>query len=127
VYTELHKNVPGVIGWLIGVALPLLYAVVGRWVFIPLEETGERQIYLATSEKFGAKEGNANGVGRGKIEVAKGSDEVVGSGVYSVNYDGEKRTDASIAALRKLRKDGAREKVWEHMMGEFDRIAGVLD
>lgn len=124
VLTDLHKDIPGVGGWLLAVAFPLVYWIFGRWLFVELHECAERQVYFATSDKFKASQGGSTGVPRGNEVVSDGSAGTAGSGVYSVNWDGEERKKDSLNHLRRLRGEGVEEKVWSHVTGEFDRITG---
>lgn len=56
--------------------------------------------------------------------TSRGSDGVIGSGVYSISWDGEGPTERPIGVLEGLRKDGVRDLAWEHFVGEFDRVSG---
>jgi hypothetical protein len=124
VYTNLHKSAPGALGWLFYIVITTWYVLLGRWAFLPIEECGQRQVYLATSRRYKAKSGHALCVEvEGKTEVSKGSDGVVGSGIYSVSWDGEGPTDKSEAILNELRSRGVGEVVWKHFMDQFDRVA----
>lgn len=125
VLTELHKDVAGFLGLVFGIALPLAYWLFGTWLFVELEECGERQVYLATSDKYEPSLGKSVGISLGDEVVANGSDSAAGSGVYSVNWDGEERKKESLAHLHRLRNEGVKEKVWSHLTGEFDRITGA--
>jgi hypothetical protein len=127
VYTNLGKNASGVVAMLYRTIITLLYLILGNWMFVSLEESGERHVFLATSKKYPPREGNAGGVSLGDFGVAKGSDDVVGSGMYSVNYDGEKRNEESTTVLKELRRKGVKEIVWNHITAEFVRIAGDDD
>ncbi|KAH7408729.1 hypothetical protein DE146DRAFT_606208 [Phaeosphaeria sp. MPI-PUGE-AT-0046c] len=125
VLTDLHKGVPGFFGLVIGIAFPLMYWIFGTWLFVGIEECGERQVYFATSDKYKPLRGRSAGVPRGKEVVADGSEGMAGSGMYSVNWDGEERKKESLTQLRRLRSEGVKEKVWSHFRGEFDRIVGT--
>ncbi|KAL2068063.1 hypothetical protein VTL71DRAFT_16161 [Oculimacula yallundae] len=108
---------------LIGVILRVWIWLFGWWVCVPLEECGDRHLYLATSERFKPlKREGADGV-RSKDEVvAKGSNEERGSGVYSVGADCESGSEKSWKYLREYRERGLVEDVWKHIDGEFGRI-----
>lgn len=124
VYTNLQTGAPGIIGVILRGLLPLLYYTFGYWVFVPIEEAGERQVYFATSNKYEPAQGRSTGVPLGGEEVAPGSDGLDGSGVYSVNWDGEPGSQHSLKILHELRNNGVREKVWAHMTSEYARITG---
>ena len=54
-------------------------------VFVPVDESGERHLYLATSARFPALKGGSDGVQLGDgDEIALGTTGEVGSGMYSV-------------------------------------------
>lgn len=125
VYTSLHKDTSGFLAMLFALAIEVIYALLGRWLFVPIEEVGERHVFLATSGRYKSREGKASGIPLGKgMDYGTGSDSVVGSGVYSVDWDGEGPTKGSAMALKVERQKGVREIVWAHFRTEFDRIGG---
>lgn len=92
-------------------------------VFVPLDECGERQLYMATSARYPALKGQCNGVRLGDgIEVAVGSVGDVGSGMYSVGSDCESSPSAVRQLLAGLRGRGIVEEIWRHTEEEFNRI-----
>jgi len=101
-------------------------ATVGsRWM-MPLEESGERHLYAATSERYAAKNRTEGGVpvngDFGENMVMKGSDGVNFSGAYLVGSDGEFR--ANVKVLKALRDKNAGPRVWEHTMKIFETVRG---
>jgi hypothetical protein len=92
--------------------------------FVPLDECGERHVYLATSARYPPKSGDvamaplSNG-----IKVAIGSNGELGSGVYSVGVDCETASATVLEKLRGLRENGMVDAVWNYTEGEFKRIA----
>jgi hypothetical protein len=102
-----------------------VYKVIGRWVFIPEEEVGERHLFLATSAMYKARDGAADGVKLGEgVSIARGVDGKVGSGVYSIQQNCESAVPEVEKLLAGFKKEGLVEKVWEHTEGEFKRITG---
>jgi NAD(P)-dependent dehydrogenase (short-subunit alcohol dehydrogenase family) len=93
------------------VILPL----VGPFLFLTAKDAGARALYAATNEKFGA----ANEKG---AVLEKGSNEVIGSGVYILNENDEALS--SDAILAPYRKDGTDKKIYDHTMEEYKRILG---
>jgi len=105
--------------------LPTWFRIVWRWVFVPLlgrlvtvpaEECGDRMLSLASPrypprpmDKSKSQEG-----------VAIGTDGQPGSGVYSLNWNGE--TNPNTMAYEKINKDEMRKKVWDHTMKAFEVI-----
>jgi hypothetical protein len=125
VYTSLHKNAVGAMGMVVYIIVEMMYRLFGKWMFVPLEECVERQLHAATSAIYRPRDGNARGVTLDGSHVARGSDGVEGSGVYSIDWDGERRTEQSVIALKELRTKGVGEIVWKHVSGDFERIAGT--
>lgn len=98
-------------------ALPFL-----RKYYIPFEECGDRYTFLATSSRYAAGE---EGVKVDGNETAVGSNGKIGSGVYTVDEKNESG-DASVQAiLEALRRNGVKDKVWQHVQDEFVRITGA--
>ncbi|KAJ5231824.1 uncharacterized protein N7469_006412 [Penicillium citrinum] len=82
--------------------------------FVPLDESGERHLYAATSPRFpprGTKE---------ITDVAPGSDGEKGSGAYLLNWDGNDNGNGK--ALQELRKNDAGNSVWKHTLETFESI-----
>ena len=79
--------------------------------------------YPAHSDKDGA-----SGVPlKGDVVVATGTDGDKGSGVYSVDLEGESSGSKVLDLLAGFRKEGLVERFWEHTEGEFRRIAGGVE
>ena len=109
---------------ILGVILRVWIFLFGWYVCIPLEECGERHLFLATSARYAPKESGkgADGVNmESQITVAKGSNGEVGSGVYSVGSDCESGSAASLMLLEQYRSRGLVEDVGNHINGEFMR------
>ncbi|KAF2811008.1 uncharacterized protein BDZ99DRAFT_508375 [Mytilinidion resinicola] len=123
VKTPLMDHMDGLHGFVIRTYVALL----GRWVCVPVEESGERHLYLATSARYPPAKGGEAGIGveEGVTGVAVGSTGEVGSGVYSVGWDCESSGPQVIELLAGLREKGMVEEVWKHTEGEFERITGV--
>jgi hypothetical protein len=101
------------------------FAVFGRWICVPIEECGERHLYLATSARYPAGSGQSRAVPVGDgVEVAQGTTGQVGSGVYSTLWDCENSPSAVIQLLAEYRDKGMVDAVWKHTEDEFNRIIG---
>lgn len=88
-------------------------------------EVGERHAYLCLAGAYPPRQGDdARGVAVESAAVVKGTDGVVGSGVYTVDWDNEGAPETVIELLGKYRAEGMVEKVWGHVEGEFKRITG---
>ncbi|KAI1379201.1 hypothetical protein F4677DRAFT_410912 [Hypoxylon crocopeplum] len=92
---------------------------------IPIDETGERQTYFATSARFPPRSEGADGVALGGgIDKAVGADGQPGGGVYSIDYEAEGTSERVQALMKSLSEDGTAEKIWKHTEEEFVRITG---
>lgn len=91
--------------------------------FVPLDEIGERHLYLATSARFPAMKRGSDGVQQEDgADVALGTTGESGSGVYSLGSDCESASPAVRKLLVELRKKEMVEEVWRHTEREFKRI-----
>lgn len=91
--------------------------------YVPVEESGERHLYLATSARFPSVRDRSAAVRLGDgVGVALGTTGEIGSGVYSVGWDCESASSAVRELLAELREKGMVEEVWRHTEGEFKRI-----
>ena len=74
----------------------------------------------------GSNENVAAGVPlTGEVAVARGTNGKSGSGVYSVDLDGENSGPKVEKLLADFRKEGLVEKFWKHTTEEFRRITGA--
>lgn len=123
VRTPLFDQMPGVMG----VVLRCFVTVAPRWLFVPIEESGERNVFFATSGAYPAREGNGrNGVQLGEgVDIARSVGSDTGSGVYSIDYDGTEAGQSIMDLLEQYRKEGMVQRVWEHMQEEFRRITSM--
>lgn len=91
-----------------------------------LEETGERQVFMATSSRFPPKTPSSAGVLASgvplvkNLELATGSDNVKGSGGYLVTWTGE--TNKNVDVIADYRKKGVGGIVYDHVTEVFDRV-----
>ncbi|KAK0641935.1 hypothetical protein B0T16DRAFT_431540 [Cercophora newfieldiana] len=103
--------------------------VFGPLVNLPYAEAGERQLFLATSARFPPKL-EANGAATSgvtvssEVKVSLASNGEEGSGVYSVNYEGEPGPQKVKDLLMKQRADDVVRKVWLHTEEVFTRVTG---
>lgn len=97
--------------------------------FIPNVECGERHVFLMTSAKYPARNPveDTSGIALADgVEVARGTDGLVGSGVYSIDENGESYGFKTEDVLAKLREEGALEKVWNDLETQWKRITGSV-
>ena len=126
VKTALFDRLEGILGVLIRVII----FIVGYWAFVPIEECGERQLYVATSARYPpASVGSDGGAGvplGDETDVARRTTGEIGNGTYSVKSDGESASPAVQKLLTGYRDRGMVEEVWRHTESEFDRITGQV-
>lgn len=81
------------------------------------EKVGEGIASMAEDPKFGCVVSSEAGKAEGMVA---GSDGIVGSGSYALNWDGKRLIkDRTMEALR---KKGASEKVWNHCVDIFNNV-----
>ncbi|KAI0132837.1 hypothetical protein BJ170DRAFT_263401 [Xylariales sp. AK1849] len=108
--------------------VPAWLKVFLRFVVVPLmtpialshEECGHRVVFLA-SEKFPARSTVAETPRTNVEEIATGTDGLVGSGAYRINWDGESLPTP--ASYQNFREEGVSDLVWKHTTTAFDEIA----
>jgi NAD(P)-dependent dehydrogenase (short-subunit alcohol dehydrogenase family) len=102
-----------------------LRTLASNWLILPLfnliatsvEESGERQVFHATSRRYASKsEQQQDAESVSKKIFAECS--VPGSGVYRVAANGETLSDSKV--LDSYRKDHIPERIWEHTIGVFE-------
>lgn len=119
VKTNIGRDIKG----MMLLVLTVVFTVIGPFIYIPIEEVGQRHLFLATSARYSPKSGEAVGVPlEGDVSVAKGTDGKDGSGVYTVGSDGESANVKVMQLLSSLRKDGVPEKLRSHTEGVFDKV-----
>lgn len=110
VATGLMRELPG--GRVVSAVLKTLLSP----FMVPLEESGERHLYAATSERFPSR---AEGIEMER-DTAVGSDGTKGSGGYWLNWNGE--VFPPNGKLDRIREEGACEKVVQHTNEVFQRV-----
>lgn len=60
----------------------------------------------------------------GEVAVARGTNGEIGSGVYSVDLEGESSGPKVQDLLARFREEGLVERFWKHTEEEFRRITG---
>lgn len=120
--TALFDRMPGVAGFVMRCVITLA----GKWLLVPIQERGERNAFFSTNGAFPARYGDGdskNGVEVMEgLGVARGTDGNIGSGVYSVDYDGTEAGQSVMDLLGNYREEDMVERVWGHAQAEFDRI-----
>lgn len=127
VNTGMSRELTGIVPAISKVLLAPVMAILK----IPIDETGERQLYFATSARFPPREHGADtaegaeGIALGQgVGTAVGADGTPGGGVYSIDYEAEGTSKKVLGVLEGLNRDGTAAKVWKHVEEEFVRITG---
>ncbi|RGP63003.1 hypothetical protein FLONG3_10048 [Fusarium longipes] len=119
--TDLIRSGDGVMMQVMKYWFKISMTVKRQW--LPKDECGERHAWLCLSGMFPDKQGH-DGNGVESAEVAVGVDGDRGSGVYSLDWDGESASDDVIKLLGDYRREGMVEKIWMDLEKEFVRITG---
>lgn len=96
---------------------------------VPLPEVGERHAFYCTSAKYPAREGDGRGESEGialpaVVDVANGIDGKKGSGVYTIDAQGESAGTDVMDWHARYRIDGTADRLWEYTESEFERVTG---
>lgn len=121
VYTALHKDTTGLLAFVFRCLIDAAYMLLGTWLFVPIGESGERHVFLATSASFPPREGTAAGISADGLPAVKGSNGEQKSGVYSVDWDCQGPGASAETALKALRKKGVQDLVWNHFLEKFEK------
>jgi hypothetical protein len=108
--------------------LKTVFKIIGPFIYIPTVESGERHVFLATSARYPPAEGGDTGSGVSLddgIAVARGINGTQGSGLYSVDWDGESASPKMESLLEEYRKEGMEDKVWKYIQEDYLRITGI--
>lgn len=129
--TAFVHTAPGVVKTNLGSDLPIYvraaYRLAGPllapWT-IGVKETGERHLYMATSNRYPPAQlpvESVCGTPCEKNDVAEGANGKIGSGSYLLNWDGQiQKQNAKL--LEECRQTGVAEKIWEHTMSIFKEL-----
>lgn len=98
---------------------------------VPLPEVGERHTFYCTSAKYPPREavGGCNSAGApllAGVAVAEGIDGKMGSGVYTIDAQGESANIKVLEVLAKYKKDGTADRIWKNTESEFKRVTGTV-
>lgn len=101
------------------------------FVAVPLREVGERHAFYCTSAKYPAQQGAGmeGGVGvplPAGASAAEGLEGKMGSGVYTIDAQGES-AGADVHDLHaRCRTDGTAGRLWGYTESEFKRVTGAV-
>ncbi|KAH8659939.1 putative short-chain dehydrogenases/reductase [Xylariales sp. PMI_506] len=123
VKTNFGKDAKGALMAVGRVAFKILGPVI--LTFLSPDECAAMQLYGATSARFPPSEGEAVGVQRAKdVPIARGTDGKLGSGSYTINFDGENVSLDVDKHLAKAKADGVEERLWAHILNEIKDKTG---
>ncbi|QKX64052.1 uncharacterized protein TRUGW13939_11225 [Talaromyces rugulosus] len=128
--TGLGRSMKGFVGGAMKAVFTLAKPLLVKH-YIPLEECGDRHVFLATSSRYARAGGSSSQSQPAVVEgvetvaAAVGTNGQIGSGVYSVDETGESADARVQTLLEELRQNGVKEKVWQHLQSEFVRITGT--
>ncbi|KAL9092512.1 MAG: hypothetical protein Q9165_004316 [Trypethelium subeluteriae] len=111
----------GSIGGLMRV-LKTIQTLIGPLVNIPLVEAGDRHVFFCTSARFstGPEDTTAGIPLIEGLDLARGTDGQIGSGVYSIDANGESANSTVEELLAQLRKRGMVDQVRERMESDIN-------
>jgi NAD(P)-dependent dehydrogenase (short-subunit alcohol dehydrogenase family) len=124
VKTGLLRGDEGLVWWVMKAAEIFVMPVsiwMGKLPGVGAGECGERHVYLCTSGRYPGRDEEGHREGN---DVAAGVDGKAGSGVYSVDWDGESAGTKTVQVMKELVKDGMVEKLWDHTMKQFAKVTG---
>ncbi|KAK1759004.1 3-keto-steroid reductase [Echria macrotheca] len=112
------------------IMIRIVYKVIGPLVYVSDAEAGDRHLFLSTSARFPPRlvadgDKTAGVTLSDGISVSIGSNGKEGSGVYSVNYDGEPAPQKALDILVRLRSQDVVRKVWQHTEEVFTGATGT--
>lgn len=113
---------PGTVKTNIGKGLgPVLKVMWDAFLFVakswtvPLQESGERHLYEATSNSYPPQSISEE-------SAAIGSNGVKGSGAYLLSWDGA--PCGAVDIMEKYRSQDAGKEIWKHTLDVFERVCG---
>ncbi|RAQ43814.1 hypothetical protein AFGD_012611 [Aspergillus flavus] len=117
VKTPLFNKVPSLLRLVARIVVTLTSFFLGSWLWIHAKKSRERSVFLSTSAAFPSKkEDKPKGVALvERLCVKKGIDREIGSGQYSVDYDGKELKKKTQDMLADYRRKGIVKKIWDHI------------
>ena len=103
---------------ILDVLMSVFIYILGYCICVPIEERGEGQSFLATSARspsasVGGDGGSGVPLGDG-IDVTRGTNGEVGSGIYSIEWDGSSASPATQKLLAGYRNKGMVKEIRRH-------------
>lgn len=98
-------------------AVSLIFTAASWWA-VPIDQSGERHLFAATSMRYPPKSANVS-----TEEVEKGADGVRGSGAYPLSWDGSYSQNEKV--MKDYRSQGIGQQIWEHTLDVFNKVCGT--
>lgn len=95
--------------------ISVVSVLVRPWT-VPLDESGDRHLFAATSPRFLPRA--YKGIG----DTTSGVDGSIGSGAYLLHWEGSTAGDQKV--LQGFRQNETGKLVWKHTMSVFESICG---
>ena len=128
--TQIHRDAKGMIKVLFGISNflgPLLFHT-------PPATSGQMHLFFATSARYAPRKSSTAGAAAAGgpyggvplpdgVVVSRGVLGEEGGGVYSLSPVGESLPPKKEELMRRLRDDGAMDRVWSILMTDYKRIA----
>lgn len=108
-------NIAQGFGTVLKVALDVFFLTVARPWTVPLQESGERHVYAATSKSYPP-------LAVPDESAVVGSTGVKGSGAYLLRWDGTPCGAADV--MTRYRSQDVGNQIWKHSLDVFDRVCG---
>ncbi|KAJ5246744.1 hypothetical protein N7468_001727 [Penicillium chermesinum] len=121
--TDLAQTMKGILPAVFKVGFAMYRTIGPKITYMPLDETGERYTFLATSSRFPSQNQSKDPPNYGK-DIAVGSDGAIGSGVYTLDEFCESGDAKVQEVLAELRLADAGAKVWQHLQEVFKNVTG---
>lgn len=120
-------------GWIFWI-LKYVFKVVSKlnlMNFLPALEVGERHLFYCTSAKYPPRQAE-EGTGTSGISLqdglrtSRGVDGKLGSGMYSLDDQGENIGAKTEELLAEYREQGVEDRLWAYTESEFKRVTGTI-
>lgn len=108
-----------------------VFKITMMFSYTPLKEVGERHTFYCTSAKYPPRDRNDKEETVGillpaGVKIAKGVDGITGSGIYTIDGQGESADAKVEQVLAKYMEDGTAERLWKFTESEFLRVTGSI-
>lgn len=92
---------------------------------VPIDECGERHLYIATSARFTAQGATNVGVSLEDVNMAVQSNGSYDCGVYTLGQDCECASEDTLDFLAELRQKSSVQNIWQHTREMIEKARDV--